>query len=223
MITLPPGLSDGATEFFDCYFTKPWDWLSLGEMFVGALKVHWENPAHHAPTIARNALDCLQYAKEGTPNILPSNRLNITTYDNFDENAPFQGVYVEISDLMFEKKVVDNYSAVSDDRATTTYSRSCAVNITARHVHREKNVAALMGTSTFVFFDALRAYLKVTRDFRGFDPQGQSKPRLIENDGARHFMVDVAWIFAFNYRVNIDFESHRLKKYGTQVLPDLSI
>jgi len=206
-----------ARTFFECVFDKPWNPVSLRQLFTSALQVHWENPQHHLSTIGTDELGCLQYTQEGDSTVLPVNSLTVAPLFTYDEKRPLQGIYVGVGNIQINKLVVDNFAGYSDDNSTTDTAVGATLQLSFKHVHRSPDTALLMATSTNVFLTALREHLKGAPDFKRMDPLASNDAVVIEKSSERYFQVDLSWSLAFNYRVSINLESHRLKKYGVSL------
>jgi len=203
-----------ARTFFECIIDRPWNPVTLRQLFTSALQVHWENPQHHLGTVGTDELGCLQYAPEGDSTVLPVNTLAVSPTYTFDEKKPFQGIYVGVGGLKLSKLVVDNFAGMSADNSETDTVTGAELQLSFKHVHRSPDTALLMATSTNVFLHALRQHLKGAPDFKRMDPAASNDAVQIEKSTERYFQVDIVWTLAFNYRVSISLESHRLKKYG---------
>lgn len=207
-----------ARQYFDCVYNQPWNPVVIRRLFTSALQTHWSEPDHHLNTIGSGELGCMRYSDDpDRDQVSPADLLHVQPLHTFDEDQPYQGVYVGAGAMRFRKLALGNFIGVSQDRAEHSYSMMASVPIQIKHIHRTADTVLLMASSTIVFLHALRDHLAQHPHFMSLDPQAADQPLQVKDLGERYFEVAIMWDFVFNHNVSVLLESHRLKKYGTEL------
>lgn len=90
------------------------------------------------------------------------------------------------------------------------------------HVFESPDQASLAADSTTSFFIGIKENLRSKLGLMSFEPQEITSPALLEKSPERFFRVDSTFVIAFNYSVLVNIESHRLKKFVIEFIPEAS-
>lgn len=134
--------------------------------------------------------------------------------------SPRPAIWVNLESCKFDKKVIDNLAAFSDDNSRTVYVKMQNVVFTLTHVHESVDIALMMAETTADFFTGMRPHLMGTLNISMFEVTEIGKPKLPERAPERYFEVDVVIQMMFSSTVTTNIESHRLKKFALDLQPE---
>lgn len=125
-------------------------------------------------------------------------------YVGFDQ--PFSFKKIDLSDNTEDH--ADNSGRVMGVLTTATLS--------IIHVAPTMDQALLLADSSTSFFLGTRDSVASRLNLIAFDPISISPPAMIDKGPERNFRVDATFGLTFNYVINANIESHRLKKFAME-------
>lgn len=130
-----------------------------------------------------------------------------------NQNTP--AVYVGFDQPFSFKKIdfSDNTGDHTDNSGRVMGVLTTAI-LSLIHVAPTMDQALLLADSSTSFFLGTRDSLAYKLNLIAFDPISISPPAMVDKGPERNFRVDATFGLSFNYVINANIESHRLKKFA---------
>jgi hypothetical protein len=199
-------------DLYDCLL-EPLNGSSLRTIFLLLTRAHYSDSKNYG--YLKDDLACLKYSDD-----MGECSLFVELGQEYDYNKATRrpAVYVNFPEPMTFRKVdltqkQDNF----EDNSGYTSGVIAETVVSFAHVHNSMDTALLLADSTTSFFFAIRSTIMSHLNLMQFDPIIISNAKVIEKAPERFFRVDVNFKIMFNYKVDTNLESHRLKKFALEL------
>jgi len=207
-------MSDGTktlTKLFQC-LDAPLDSVSLRRFFLMLFRAHWLDPANHG-TLSEY-LDCMKYSedpKERTVDVELSH-----TYDP-EKGAARPSIYVGFTGFILRPIAIGDSIGRLDDNSARREGKRADTLMKVSAIAKSADQALLMTESNATLLQGIHKDIMRSMDILKLEVRGWTDARIMEKAPDRNFQVDLDVAISFNFLVEIDIESHRIKKFGTEI------
>lgn len=192
--------------------TEPLNGSNLRSVFLLLTRAHFSTSKNYG--YLEPQLSCVEWNTDPFKSTLAV-ELSQEYERSKNQNTP--AVYVGF-DQPFSFKKIDLSDNASDH--TDNSGRVMGVLTTAAlsliHVAPTMDMALLLADSSASFFLGTRDSVAQRLNLIAFDPISISPPVMVDKGPERNFRVDVTFGLSFNYVINANIESHRLKKFAME-------
>lgn len=198
-------------ELFAC-LDRPLDSVNLRRFFLMLMRAHWMDSQNHGSL--SEFFSCVRYDED------PAQRtLDIELAHTYDPNKASlsPAIYVGFESFNLQKLGIGNSVGRSPDNSTRQEAKRAETMMRLSHVASSADMALLMAESNAVLLQGIEKDLIANMDILSLEVMGWTDPKPIEKAPERNFQVDLRCSLSFNFIVEIDIESHRIKKFGTEL------
>jgi len=199
------------TELYEC-LSAPLDSVSLRRFFLMLIRAHWLDQDNHG-TLS-DYFDCMQYSDD------PAKRkVDVQLSHVFDPEKGTTNPAMYIGFEGFKLNTVglgDTIGRKPDNSARQEGKRADTV-MSIGHISPSADTSLMMAESNATLLQGVHRDIISNMDILNLDVLGWSDARLMEKAPDRTFQVDLRCSISFNFMVEIDIESHRIKKFGTEL------
>lgn len=198
--------------------SEPLNGSNLRTIFLLMTRAHYSDPKNFG--YLEEQLKCMVWTPEHSKSALeidPSYQYDI----NRDNRKP--GIYVGVDQpCQFSKIDLNARQGNIPDNSGFFSGQLLRTAISFIHVFESADQALLAADCTTSFFVGIKESLRNKLNLSSFEPISISPPALIEKTPERFFRVDATFGISFNYSVLVNIESHRLKKFAIEFIPEAS-
>lgn len=198
------------TELFEC-MRRPLDSVNLRRFFLMLIRAHWSDKANHGSLA--EFLDCLHYDEDPKERTLDVELAH--TYDP-GKGATRPGIYVGFGGFNLKTLAIGGNIERRPDNSARTEGKKAETVLKIGHLSQSADMSLLMAESNAVLLQGIHKDIISNMDILDLQVLGWSEPRILEKAPDRNFQVDLQCAVSFNFMVEIDIESHRIKKFGTE-------
>ena len=199
------------TSLFEC-MRRPMDSVNIRRFFLMLLRAHWSDNANHGQLA--EFLDCMRYDEDPKERTLDVELAHV--FDP-DKGSTRPGIYVGFGGFELKKVAMGNVIGRADDNSTRQEGKKAETVLKVGHMSQSADMSLLMAESNAVLLQGIEKDICRNMDILNMEVLGWSDPRLMEKAPERNFQVDLSCAVSFNFMVEIDIESHRIKKFGTEL------
>jgi hypothetical protein len=197
------------TELYEC-MRRPLDSVNLRRFFLMLFRAHWSDAANHGQL--KDFFDCLQYDDNKDERTVDVELAHV--YD-VDKGTTRPSIYVGFSGFSMKKIAIGNAVGRSEDNSVRREGKKAETLLRVGHIAQSADMALLMAESNAVLLQGIEKDICSNMDLLSLEVLDWSDARLLEKSPDRNFQVDLQCAISFNFMVEIDMESHRIKKFGT--------
>jgi hypothetical protein len=193
---------------------EPINGSNLRTAFLLLTRAHFSDSKNYG--YLEEQLKCFKYAPGQ-----PDGTLAVDLSQEYDANkfSKRPAIFVGLDQAFkFSNISNDQTQARSADNSVTTMGYIVHTILSIIHVTETVDQAVLLADSAASFFIGISEPIKNNLNLLTFIPATISPPALIEKGQERAFRVDVSFSLSFNYVVNANIESHRLKKFALELV-----
>ena len=130
-------------------------------------------------------------------------------------------VFVGFQNFQFNKKVTGDYAGESEDAATKYLVKTVDTELVIRCVAADEDMSTAMVDTATAFMFGMREMLlcKMRPQLRSLEVDGITDPKLVEKSPERRFQCDLLTKLNFNYTIDVNLESHPIKKVAVEWVP----
>ncbi len=202
----------------DACWKEPLNGSNLRTTFLLLTRAHFSDPKNYG--YLEKKLSCFVYDTDAA-----ASTLSVELSQEYDVNKASKrpAVFVGL-DQAFQFAKVSNDMKHSNFEDNSGESRGFIVNTALSIIHVAETIdqALLLADSSASFYIGITDAIKGQLELMSFMPATISPPALIEKGQERGFRVDVTFSLSFNYVVNANIESHRLKKFAIELAAEES-
>jgi hypothetical protein len=107
----------------------------------------------------------------------------------------------------------------AQDNSTRQEGKRADTIMRVGHVAESADMALMMAESDATLLQGIHKDIMQNMPILKLDVLGWSDPQLREKAPDRNFQVDLRCSISFSFMVEIDIESHRIKKFGAELNP----
>jgi hypothetical protein len=204
-------------QLFNC-MSEPLNGSNLRTIFLLMTRAHYSDSKNFG--YLEEQLKCAVWSAEHSKSALeidPSYQYDI----NRDNRKP--GIYVGVDQpCQFSKIDLAARQGNIPDNSGFFSGQLVRTAVSFIHVFESADQALLAADCTASFFVGIKESLRNKLNLSSFEPISISPPALVEKTPERFFRVDVTFGISFNYSVLVNIESHRLKKFAIEFVPQAS-
>lgn len=211
-------------EWRDCFCNTPPTLNNIRKGFTTLARYCFSNPEHYADNA--DILGCMKYSDEPGESDLSIIAKGAQDPSN-TEIIP--GIFISLGDtVQYDPYYVGPYVNASFDTARVTSSLMATANIQIKCSHKNADVSCAMADMCMLFFMAAVPHIKNAWSWVSqINIKGQTEPKLqqfSESDTSNKYYDSVLAIqLIYQYSINIDTESKRLKAYTLDNSADVSL
>lgn len=211
-------------EWYNCFCNTPPTLNNIRRGFTMLTRYCFSNPENYADNA--EILGCMKYSDqpgEGDLSIIAKGAQDPAN----TELIP--GIFISLSDaVQYAPYYIGPYTSTSSDRARITSSLTATANIQIKCSHKNADVSCAMADMCMLFFMAAIPHIKRAWGWVSqVNIQGQTEPKLqqlSESDTSNKYYDSILAIqLIYQYSINIDTESKRLKAYTLDNSADVSL
>ena len=198
------------TELYEC-MRRPLDSVNLRRFFLMLIRAHWTDRVNHGALA--DFLDCMHYDEE------PKDRtLDVELSHTFDpeKGSRRPGIYVGFGGVQLKTIGIGGSVERRPDNSARTEGKKAETMLKIGHINQSADMALMMAESNATLLQGIHKDIIANMDVLDMQVIGWSEPQLMEKAPDRNFQVDLQCAVSFNFMVEIDIESHRIKKFGTE-------
>lgn len=201
-------------EWSDCFCNTPPTLNNIRRGFVTLAKYCFSNPDNYSDN--KDILGCLKYSDD------PKERDITVVAKGAQDPTDTQlvpGVFISLADqVQFTNFYIGDARLRSRDTASRTSSLQATANVAIRCSHKNADICCAMSDMCLLFFMAAIPHIKNAWGWvQQINIVSQSEPKLqqlSESDTSNKYYESVLVIqLIYQYSINIDIESKRLKAY----------
>lgn len=198
-------------ELFSC-MRQPLGSVTLRRFFLMLMRAHWSDPDNHG-TLS-DLLGCMVYSDPPEKSKLP-----IFLSHDYDpsQGSRIPSIYVAINQFRLAKVALGNEAGYNEDNSARTELKRCDAEVRVAHRAMSADQALLMAESGAALLQGVHKDIAGNLDLLDFQVNGWTDALRREQGETRYFQVDLTCSVAFNFLVQIETESHRIKKFGLKV------
>jgi len=198
-------------ELFAC-LDRPLDSVNLRRFFLMLMRAHWLDTQNHGSL--SEFFSCVRYDDDPAQKTLDV-ELSYTYDPSKSSLSP--AIYVGFEGFNLQKLGIGNSVGRAPDNSTRQEAKRAETIMRVTHVAPSADMALLMAESNAVILQGIEKDLIANMDILSLEVLGWSDPKMLEKAPERNFQVDLRCSLSFNFMVEIDIESHRIKKFGTEL------
>jgi hypothetical protein len=198
-------------ELFGC-MDKPLDSVNLRRFFLMLFRAHWMDTANHGSLA--EFFDCMRYDDDPK-----KSTVDVQLAHNYDEKkgSARPAIFVGFEGFTLKKLGIGSSVGRAADNSTRQEAKRADTVLRVGHMAQSADMALMMAESNAVLLQGIEKDIIANMDILGLEVLGWSDPRIMEKAPDRNFQVDLRCAVTFNFMVEIDIESHRIKKFGTEL------
>ncbi len=192
---------------------EPLNGSNLRTLFLLLTRAHYSDSKNYG--YLEPQLQCLKYSDDPNEQTL---FVELSQEYSYDKGIRRPAVYVGFDQPMQFKKIdLKHNQQNQEDNGASDLGFLVTATLSLIHVAASQDTALLMADSSSSFFIGIRDPLKKRLGLMSFDPVSISPPAMIDRAPERYFRVDCMFNLTFNYVVQANIESHRLKKFALEL------
>lgn len=198
-------------NLFEC-MTEPLNSVNLRRFFLMLFRAHWLDSDNHGTL--KEHLSCMRYddnPKEKTMDIELAH-----VYDKAKGNSR-PAIYVGFDGFGLKSSGIGDVIGHALDNSSRIESKKAETLMRVGHISESADMALMMAESNATLLQGIHKDIMASMDILKVDVQGWSDPVLMEKAPDRNFQVDLTCAVSFNFMVEINIESHRIKKFALQL------
>lgn len=202
------------SEWKDCFCNSAPTLNNIRKGFTQLLKYCFSNTNHYSDN--KEYLGCMVYSDDPS-----ESQLSITAKGAYDPSNTqlVPGIQVSLAEgVQFNRQGARNTLAVSKDTARETLALQARANVQIRCSHKDADISCAMADMCMLFFMAAIKHINQAWGWVDYiDIVQQTEPKLnqqSESDSSNKWYDSTLVIqIVYQYSINIDTESKRLKEY----------
>jgi len=190
---------------------EPLNGSNLRTLFLLLTRAHYSATKNYG--YLEPQLSCVLYTGE-------EQGLTVELSQAYDYNKTVKrpAVYVGVDQpLAFKKIDIHHSQKTLPDNSGEDHGFIVNTAVSFIHVADSIDTALIMADSTTSFFIGLRSHLMDKLKFMAFEPVSISPPAQISTAPEKYFRVDAQFNLSYNFVVQANLESHRLKKLAFEI------
>lgn len=199
----------------ECFCNTPPNMYNLRRGFVTLLRYCFSDPSHYSGD--NGALSCLLYSDD-----IKEKSLSVEVKGAFnpDETSTVPGVTISFEQgINFQRIGSEDFRVTSSDFARETSSSLATTNIKITCSHKDADISCALADMCVLFLTAAKKHIKNAWGWvLQMDIVQQTEPTMnkqSEQDStARWYESSVAIQLIYEYSINIETESKRLKEFS---------
>lgn len=203
------------SEWSDCFCNNPPTLNTIRRGFTQLLRYCFSNPEHYADN--KEYLGCLSYSDDPRESKLSVLATGASDPSN-TQNIP--GVFISLGDqVQFQRHSINDTVSISRDYARETNSMLATANIQIKCSHKNADISCALADMCMLFLMAAKKHVRKAWGWvRLMDIVSQTEPKLTqqsESDSSNRWYDSTLVIqLIYEYAIDIDTESKRLKEYS---------
>lgn len=202
---------DVMLQLFEC-MRRPVDSVNLRRFFLMLMRAHWMDPANHGPLA--EPLGCMVYSED------PKKKsLDVRLAHDYEGEAgsSVPAIYVGFNGFKLGKLFIGDAVGRTGDNSARREGKRVDTVLKVAHRARSADQALLMAESGATLLQGIHKDIMANIPLLAFSVDMWTDAERKESGATRYFQVDLVCSLAFNFQVEIDMESHRIKKFGSTV------
>jgi hypothetical protein len=200
----------------DVCMKQPLTIVNLRAIMLLLTRAHFSDPDNFG--IFKDALGCMCYDENCKDD--PAITIRLDYVPSLPDPSPRPAVWVCVDAVKFEKAAINNVAGWSEDNSRIGQVKKQATQITLTCIADSVDVTLMLAETVASFFAGIRMHLMETLNLAYFEVDSIGAPKIREKEPESYFEVDVIITMMFSFVMSANIESHRLKKFAVELLPE---